>query len=158
MSRQKGFHHSEETKQKQRLRAVGRLHTPETKQKIKIGRAKQVITPKMLEGLKMGRGEGSYLYKDGRMSDPKYVSWLKNQYCIRKRNAEGYHTYGEWELLKKQYGYRCANPECKKIEPEIKLTQDHIIPLSKGGTNYIENIQPLCGYCNSKKNATTIKY
>ena len=66
-----------------------------------------------------------------------------------KVNADGYFTLGEWELLKKQYGYTC--PSCGKKEPEIKLTVDHIIPLSRGGSDYVENIQPLCGSCNSKK-------
>ena len=66
-----------------------------------------------------------------------------------KRCAIGSHTFGEWQLLKKQHGYRC--PYCGKKEPEIKLTQDHIIPLSKGGSDFIENIQPLCRSCNCKK-------
>jgi len=65
-------------------------------------------------------------------------------------------TFGEWDLLKKQYGYTC--PCCNKSEPDIKLTLDHIIPLSKGGTNNIENIQPLCMDCNLRKHTKTIRY
>lgn len=67
----------------------------------------------------------------------------------REAKAEGYHTTGEWEQLKIQYGFKC--PRCGRREPEIKLTRDHIIPLARGGTNYIENIQPLCGKCNCEK-------
>jgi len=74
----------------------------------------------------------------------------------RKMSAIGSHTLGEWELLKKQYGYTC--PCCEKSEPEIKLTEDHIVPLSKGGSNYIENIQPLCKSCNSKKHTQVVVY
>jgi 5-methylcytosine-specific restriction endonuclease McrA len=81
--------------------------------------------------------------------DLNYVNWQKNQYHKRLKEAEGNHTFGEWELLKKQYGYKC--PMCGMKEPEIKLTEDHIIPLSKGGSNWIENIQPLCLKCNMKK-------
>ena len=74
----------------------------------------------------------------------------------REHNADGLHTLGEWKLLKKQYGYRC--PDCKKQEPEIQLTEDHIIPLKKGGSNYIENIQPLCRSCNASKGTKIIKF
>lgn len=67
----------------------------------------------------------------------------------RKMNADGSHTLKEWELLKKDYNYQC--PLCKKFEPEVKLTEDHIVPLSKGGSDYLNNIQPLCKRCNSIK-------
>ena len=70
--------------------------------------------------------------------------------------AKGSHTQGEWELLKKQYAYTC--PACGKSEPEITLTEDHVIPLSKGGSDYIENIQPLCKSCNSKKHTDITDY
>lgn len=33
-----------------------------------------------------------------------------------------------------------------------RLTIDHIIPLSKGGTDYFDNVQPAHSICNSKKN------
>ena len=95
-------------------------------------------------------------YKDGRCSDNNYIIWIKNKRNRMKRNADGSHTYQEWSLLKKQYDYTC--PCCKKKEPMIKLTEDHIIPISKGGSDYIENIQPLCGSCNSVKHTSIIKY
>jgi 5-methylcytosine-specific restriction endonuclease McrA len=72
----------------------------------------------------------------------------------RRYDSRGTHTLGEWERLKSQYGYTC--PCCHRKEPEITLTEDHIIPLSIGGFNSIQNIQPLCKSCNSKKH-TEIK-
>ena len=78
----------------------------------------------------------------------KIIFWNLKRRAI-KLNAEGSHTFKEWEELKEKYNYMCLC--CKKSEPEIKLTEDHICPLSKGGTDFIENIQPLCMSCNSKK-------
>lgn len=67
----------------------------------------------------------------------------------RELEADGMFTVLEWEELKKKLNYTCQM--CKKKEPIIKLTADHIIPLSKRGTHYINNIQPLCRPCNSTK-------
>lgn len=81
----------------------------------------------------------------------------KREYKIQRRaleyEAEGSHTTKEWELVKLLFDYRCAG--CFRREPEITLTEDHKIPLSKGGTNYIDNIQPLCITCNSSKATRT---
>jgi len=96
-------------------------------------------------------------YKDKNID--KFKSWrAKYRRKIRniKLSIDGQHTNGEWELLKKQYGNKC--PCCKKFEPEIKLTEDHIVPVTKGGSDWIENIQPLCISCNSRKHTKTIFY
>jgi 5-methylcytosine-specific restriction endonuclease McrA len=92
-------------------------------------------------------------YIDGRMENKDYVSWMKNK---RNRDKIEGHTFGEWKLLKKQNNYIC--PCCKKSEPKIKLTEDHIIPLSKGGSDSIDNIQPLCRHCNFVKHTRIIRY
>lgn len=86
-------------------------------------------------------------------------NWTKNKrnrVIKRLKSINSCHSFGEWELLKKQYGYTC--PCCKKSEPNIKLTEDHIIPLCKGGSDLIENIQPLCLNCNIRKHTKIIKY
>jgi len=129
-------------------------HLEETKRKMSLKRI----------GNKNPAWKGGITTPDHRKELTKI--WKKKNYnkvlfsnlkrITKKLNAEGFHTFGEWELLKKQYGYTC--PACGKKEPEIKLSQDHIIPISRGGSDYIENIQPLCKSCNSKKHTKIIKY
>lgn len=66
----------------------------------------------------------------------------------KRIKAEGSHTTQEWIDIKAKYGDRCLC--CGRHESELKsiLEEDHVIPLSRGGTNWIDNIQPLCEDCN----------
>lgn len=45
--------------------------------------------------------------------------------------------------------YQCQS--CGKQQVEASLTIDHIISLSRGGSNDISNLQTLCFTCNRKK-------
>ena len=84
----------------------------------------------------------------------------KNVFAQRRRarlkGAEGDFSTAEWENLVSQFD---SCPMCKRAWSEIPLlegrksviTRDHIIPISKGGSNRIDNIQPLCYSCNSAK-------
>lgn len=95
-------------------------------------------------------------WKGGISRKEGYKAFIAKRRRARKLGNGGFHTIGDWETLKAQYNFTC--PSCKKTEPEIKLSQDHIIPLSKGGSDNIENIQPLCLSCNLHKMTKIIKY
>lgn len=71
-------------------------------------------------------------------------------YRARKANAEGSYTAKEWLAKLKLYKGRCHWCH-KKITGATHA--DHVIALSKGGTNYISNIVPACAKCNVNKNA-----
>lgn len=71
----------------------------------------------------------------------------------RKINAPGSHTTDQWLLLCQWFGNRCV---CCGVSGN--LTADHVVPLSKGGSNDIDNLQPLCGLCNSRKYTRSVDY
>lgn len=62
-------------------------------------------------------------------------------------------TATEWRALCKEYGNRCL-----RCGYNLPLTADHVIPVSRGGSNTIDNIQPLCQPCNSLKGDRSIDY
>lgn len=75
------------------------------------------------------------------------------RYKARKRNAVGTFTAAEWQLLLQFFGAACLR--CGSTEPP---TIDHVVPLIKGGSNDILNLQPLCTSCNCSKRGNTADY
>jgi 5-methylcytosine-specific restriction endonuclease McrA len=56
-------------------------------------------------------------------------------------------TWDQWIRLIIIWRGRCVYCGCM---PDV-LTQDHVIPLSRGGTHTMDNIVPACKPCNSSK-------
>jgi 5-methylcytosine-specific restriction endonuclease McrA len=71
-----------------------------------------------------------------------------------KHASPGNFTVEEFEALCERYGNRCL--ACG--DTGAPLQADHVVPLTRGGSNDIGNIQPLCGACNRKKFVSVIDY
>lgn len=76
-----------------------------------------------------------------------------NNYRTAKVGNGGKFSAHEWRLLCDRFGSICI--ACGN---KTRLTADHIVPVSKGGSSHISNIQPLCQSCNSRKGAHIIDY
>ena len=131
-SKRKGTKISDETRLKISSSLKGRTFTKETREKNRQGQ-----------------------YRRHLRKNPNYVPGTSLDLRKKRIKESGsFHTLGEWENLKAQYDWTC--PCCKT--KGLNLTRDHIIPISKGGSDNIENIQPLCKSCNSKKHTKTIRF
>ena len=87
----------------------------------------------------------------------KYLQMIRHNAKKRralKLGSKGSHTRQQWFSLCVHYGNRCL---CCGANGGL-LTVDHIVPLSKGGSDGIENIQPLCRSCNSRKHTKIVDY
>lgn len=87
-------------------------------------------------------------------SNPDKVNAGIHRRRTRKTNAGGSYTADEWKALCNHYGNKCLR--CGR--DDVKLTFDHVLPVSKGGTSDISNGQPLCKSCNSAKKDRHIDY
>ena len=75
----------------------------------------------------------------------EHVIALIMAYRARKEEAPGTATEEQIRVRMDFYGRRCWI--CGKPFQAI----DHVIPLSKGGTNWPANLRPICKRCNSRK-------
>ena len=69
----------------------------------------------------------------------------------RLLNIEGTFTADEWAAK-----LATANGRCTYCGEEAALTMDHVVPVSRGGTNWIDNLVPACGPCNFSKGTSDV--
>ena len=98
--------------------------------------------------------------KEWKKSNPDKAD-ASHRVCRHRRRARlvgngGSFTDKQWEHLKAQYKHQCLH--CLKVELEIKLEPDHVLPVILGGSSDIENIQPLCHACNCSKQSRHVDY
>ena len=60
-------------------------------------------------------------------------------------------TKAQWDAVLTLRGNRCVY--CGRAG--VRLTQDHVVPLSRGGAHTAENVVPACKPCNSSKRDRT---
>jgi 5-methylcytosine-specific restriction endonuclease McrA len=65
---------------------------------------------------------------------------------VKREGYEGKLYLINWVYVMHMNGYSCVH--CKKHGSQARLTLDHILPLSRGGKNEPDNIQPLCIDCH----------
>lgn len=114
--------------------------------------------------LKREREKGKQKYRKNRERElarskryakdhPDKINAYTARYRTRKVDNKGSHTGKEFRALCEFYNNTCLC--CTK---KLPLTADHIVPVIKGGSNNISNIQPLCQSCNSSKGTKIIDY
>ena len=91
------------------------------------------------------KGEKNGNWKDGRSKEKGYKNFLNLSRQLLNKKIGGSHSYQQWQELKAKFGFMCLC--CKKSEPEITLSIDHIIPLTKGGSDNIKVVYSLCYHC-----------
>lgn len=84
-------------------------------------------------------------------SNREAVASAKARRRANRLASPGTHTRKEVSDLLVQQRFCCAN--CEADLHMVKRHLDHWMPLIKGGSNSIENLQWLCATCNVKKGA-----
>ena len=64
--------------------------------------------------------------------------------------GKGIASGSSWDRIRKAVLARDSYT-CRSCRRKDNLTVDHIVQLSQGGTNNLENLQTLCKYCHEKK-------
>jgi 5-methylcytosine-specific restriction endonuclease McrA len=85
-------------------------------------------------------------------NNPDKVRCDTRNRIAKRRHAPGKHCAEEIQNLLLSQDYLCA--ACSIFLSTYHV--DHIIPISRGGTNWVINLQILCPTCNMSKNNKTM--
>jgi hypothetical protein len=85
------------------------------------------------------------------MKEVETIKTTLNQLLIDRSIRNGVPLKVRYAILKRDC-YKCrACGNAPSYDPSVVLMVDHIIPLSKGGEDSMENYQTLCQFCNAGK-------
>ncbi len=82
-----------------------------------------------------------------RKDNPEKHRICNMRHRARKANASGTCSTKQLEWRVEMFGGKCWVPGCGKLYEAI----DHVIPLSRGGSNWPANLRPICHSHNSQK-------
>jgi len=100
------------------------------------------------EKSEMARNAG---IKSGRVRQERNADLRKRRLADAKK--VGTHTPQEWTALLAACGGKCV-----KCDSADSIEKDHIKPIYQGGSDGIENLQPLCRSCNAGKGPDNTDY
>jgi uncharacterized protein YdaU (DUF1376 family) len=87
-------------------------------------------------------------------SDPQNKGRHLRSQRISEARQKGSHTPMQWEVMKQIHGHICI--QCGDVG--VELIKDHIQPIYQGGSDGVENIQPMCRKCNASKGPEAIDH
>ena len=74
------------------------------------------------------------------------------KYKHARRTTQGQYTDEQLQARFAFYGWRCYLCGCDLLAlPQREQTIEHVIPISRGGTNWPANFRPACLSCNARK-------
>ena len=134
--RERGRRYTEQNREKERERLRQYKHEHPDRRKATVQRYYETHKEEhMAAGLRWKR------------ANPDKTRAMKQRRRAAKAGAGGQFTDREWQALCALYNHSCLC--CGRAG--LPLTADHVLPVSLGGSSWIDNIQPLCGPCNSRK-------
>lgn len=136
---------SHQRQNKQARREYMEAYYAANKEKMKE-RAKTSYAATMADPVKHERLKATRKVINKNNPEPKRAS-VRNRRA-RLRNAEGWHTAKDVRAILERQNWTCVYcPADLRNSHHV----DHIVAISRGGTNWPSNLQCLCGPCNLSK-------
>lgn len=109
---------------------------------------------KRIEGNRRWRQSNQEKIREWKRNNKERAVVLQQKRKATQKGNGGSFSVEEWTCLKNMFGNYCLC--CGRRD--MVLAVDHVIPISKGGKNTVDNLQPLCTSCNSKKRTKIIDF